>query len=95
MFEARPQKLYSIRERMNVCPLGSGALHWNNVSARPGLCGENTRFLIRPDNSMDGVSDRDYVIEFLSALSVHDECIFRVCPRKSLYDPNHTRFIEI
>ena len=66
-------RLLDIYERMNYCPLGSGALAGTTYP----LDREYTAKLLGFDgptlNSMDAVSDRDYLMEFLAALSIIDD----------------------
>ena len=63
-------RLEDCAERMNECPLGSGALagttHPINRERTASLLG----FCAPTANSLDGVSDRDYAIEFLSCMSI-------------------------
>ena len=69
MFKRDRSRLYDIYKRMNVCPLGAGALAGTTYP----LDRECTASLLKFDgptlNSIDSVADRDYLIEFLSALS--------------------------
>ena len=66
-------RLLGLYDRMNTCPLGSGALAGTTYP----LDREYTARLLGFDgptlNSMDGVSDRDYLVEFLSDLSTCDD----------------------
>ena len=64
------ERIFSIRQRMNVCPLGSGALAGTTYPLDRSYTARLLDFDGPSANSMDGVSDRDYVIEFLSALSI-------------------------
>lgn len=54
---------------MNYCPLGAGALAGTTYPLNREMTAELLGFAGPTLNSMDSVSDRDYVIEFLSALS--------------------------
>ena len=69
MFKRDRQRLRDIFERMNYCPLGSGALAGTTYPLDRDYTAELMGFYGPTLNSMDGVSDRDYLIEFLSALS--------------------------
>ena len=55
---------------MNYCPLGSGALAGTTYPLDRNFTAEELGFDGPTANSMDGVSDRDYLIEYLSALSI-------------------------
>lgn len=70
MFSRDRGRLHDIRERMNYCPLGSGALAGTTYPLDREYTAELLGFYGPTLNSMDSVSDRDYVIELLSALSM-------------------------
>ena len=88
-------RLHDIRKRMNYCPLGSGALAGTTYP----LDREYTAQLLGFDgptlNSMDSVSDRDYVIELLSALSTIAMHLSRFCEEIIIWNSNEYRFVEI
>ena len=67
MFKRDRLRLHDIYERMNYCPLGSGALAGTTYPLDRAYTAELLGFYGPTLNSMDGVSDRDYLIEFLSA----------------------------
>ena len=70
MFKRDVLRLTDIYERMNYCPLGAGALAGTTYPLDREFVAENLGFLAPTANSMDSVSDRDYLIEYLSALSI-------------------------
>ena len=69
MFKRDRGRLHDIYERMNYCPLGSGALAGTTYPLDREYTAELLGFAGPTLNSMDSVSDRDYLIELLSALS--------------------------
>ena len=69
MFKRDRMRLHDIFDRMNYCPLGSGALAGTTYPLDREYTAQLMGFYGPTLNSMDGVSDRDYLIEFLSALS--------------------------
>lgn len=69
MFRRDRSRLHDIRERMNYCPLGAGALAGTTYPLDREFTAELLNFKGATSNSMDSVSDRDYIIELLSALS--------------------------
>ena len=69
MFKRDRGRLADIYERMNYCPLGSGALAGTTYPLDREYTAELLAFAGPTLNSMDSVSDRDYLIELLSALS--------------------------
>ena len=96
MFKRDRQRLADIYKRMNLCPLGSGALA---ASTTYPLDREMTAQLLGFDgptlNSMDSVSDRDYLIEMLSAMSTIMMHLSRFCEEIILWNSNEYRFVEI
>ena len=95
MFKRDRSRLDDIHKRMNLCPLGSGALAGTTYP----LDREYTANLLGFDgptlNSMDSVSDRDYLIEFLSALSTIMMHLSRFCEEICIWNSNEYRFVNI
>ncbi|KZV47184.1 argininosuccinate lyase, chloroplastic-like [Dorcoceras hygrometricum] len=63
-------RLLDCRERMNVCPLGACALAGTGLPIDRFMTSEALGFVAPMRNSIDAVSDRDFVLEFLSANSI-------------------------
>ena len=63
-------RLADIKRRMNVLPLGSGALAGTTYPLDRNMVAELLGFDSVSSNSLDGVSDRDFCIELASALSL-------------------------
>lgn len=95
MFKRDRGRLADIHARMNYCPLGSGALAGTTYP----LDREYTAQLLGFDgptlNSMDSVSDRDYLIELLSALSLIMMHLSRFSEEIIIWNTNEYRFVEI
>ncbi|CVI65435.1 Argininosuccinate lyase [Clostridiales bacterium CHKCI001] len=95
MFKRDRSRMTDIKKRMNTCPLGAGALAGTTYP----LDREYTASLLGFDgptlNSMDSVSDRDYLIEFLSALSTIMMHLSRFCEEIIIWNSNEYRFVEI
>jgi len=95
MFKRDRMRLSDISKRLNISPLGSGALAGTTYP----LDREYTSSLLGFDgpclNSMDGVSDRDYLIELLGALSTIMMHLSRFCEEIIIWNSNEYRFIEI
>ena len=95
MFKRDRSRLHDIYDRMNYCPLGAGALAGTTYP----LDREYTAALLGFEgptlNSMDSVSDRDYVIEFLSALSTIMMHLSRFCEEIIIWNSNEYQFVEI
>ena len=69
MFRRDRQRMADIERRMNYCPLGAGALAGTTYPLDREYAASLMGFDGVTGNSMDSVSDRDYLIEFLAALS--------------------------
>ncbi len=95
MFRRDFERIRSIRQRMNVCPLGSGALAGTTYPLDREYTAKLLGFDRACDNSMDGVSDRDYVIEFLSALATVMMHLSRLSEEIIIWNSNEYRFIEL
>ncbi|KAB1439956.1 argininosuccinate lyase [Candidatus Galacturonibacter soehngenii] len=95
MFKRDRLRLSDIYKRMNLCPLGSGALAGTTYP----LDREYTASLLEFDgatrNSMDSVSDRDYLIELLSALSTIMMHLSRFSEEIIIWNTNEYRFVEL
>ncbi len=95
MFRRDVLRLIDIRERMNYCPLGSGALAGTTYPLDRDYTARELGFIAPCDNSMDGVSDRDYLIEYLSALSTIMMHLSRFSEEVIIWNSNEYRFVEI
>ncbi|MBQ3665155.1 MAG: argininosuccinate lyase [Lachnospiraceae bacterium] len=95
MFKRDRQRLFDIYDRMNYCPLGSGALAGTTYPLDRELTAELLYFYGPTLNSMDSVSDRDYLIELLSALSTIMMHLSRFCEEIIIWNSNEYRFVEI
>ena len=95
MFKRDYGRLCDIYARMNYCPLGSGALAGTTYP----LDRDYTATLLGFDgptlNSMDSVSDRDYLIELLSCLSTIMVHLSRFSEEIIIWNSNEYQFIEI
>ena len=88
-------RLRDARKRMNYCPLGSGALAGTTYPLDREYTAELLGFDGPTRNSMDSVSDRDYVIELLSALSVIAMHLSRFSEEIIIWNSNEYRFVEM
>ncbi len=80
---------------MNYCPLGSGALAGTTYPLDRDYTAQLLDFYGPTLNSMDGVSDRDYLIEFLSALSTIMMHLSRFSEEIIIWNSNEYQFVEI
>ncbi len=95
MFRRDRSRLKDIRDRMNYCPLGSGALAGTTYPLDRVYTAELLGFDGPTLNSMDSVSDRDYLIELLSALSIIAMHLSRFSEEIIIWNSNEYRFVEM
>lgn len=95
MFKRDYSRLCDIYERMNYCPLGAGALAGTTYPLDREQTAELLGFYGPTLNSMDSVSDRDYLIELLSALSTIMMHLSRFCEEIILWNSNEYQFVTI
>jgi len=95
MFRRDWERLSDIYDRMNYCPLGSGALAGTTYPLDRDHTAQELGFAGATRNSMDSVADRDYVIELLSALSTIMMHLSRFSEEIIIWNTNEYRFVEI
>lgn len=95
MFKRDRSRMKDIYQRMNYCPLGSGALAGTTYPLDRAYTAELLGFAGPTWNSMDSVSDRDYLIEFLSALSMVMMHLSRFSEEIIIWNSNEYQFVEI
>ena len=95
MFRRDRSRLRDIYDSMNYCPLGSGALAGTTYPLNRDYTASLLKFDGPTLNSMDSVSDRDYLIELLSALSTIMMHLSRFCEEIILWNSNEYQFVEI
>ena len=95
MFSRDKSRLHDIYERMNYCPLGSGALAGTTYPLDRDYTASLLGFEGPTRNSMDGVSDRDYLLELLSALSIMMMHLSRFSEEVIIWNSNEYQFVEI
>lgn len=95
MFKRDYSRLCDIYERMNYCPLGSGALAGTTYPLDREMTAELMNFYGPTLNSMDSVSDRDYLIELLSAASTIMMHLSRFCEEIIIWNTNEYQFVDL
>lgn len=95
MFRRDRGRLFDIKNRLNFCPLGAGALAGTTYPLDRELTASLLHFDGATNNSMDSVSDRDYLIELLSALSTIMMHLSRFSEEIIIWNSNEYRFIEL
>ena len=95
MFKRDRSRMADIRKRLNLCPLGSGALAGTTYPLDRAYTAQLLGFDGPTLNSMDSVADRDYLIELLAALSTVMMHLSRFCEEIIVWNSNEYQFVEI
>ncbi len=95
MFRRDRERMRDIYQRMNYCPLGAGALAGTTYPLDREYTAALLGFAGPTQNSMDSVSDRDYLIEFLAALSTVMMHLSRFSEEIIIWNSNEYQFVEI
>ena len=95
MFRRDRSRLYDTLTRMNTCPLGAGALAGTTYPLDRDYSAELLGFDCATANSMDSVSDRDYIVELLNDLSIIMMHLSRFSEEVILWNSNEYGFVEI
>ena len=95
MFKRDLSRINDIYDRMNYCPLGAGALAGTTYPLDRELTAKLLDFNGPTLNSMDSVSDRDYIIEMLSAFATIMMHLSRFSEEIIIWNSNEYQFIEL
>ncbi|MBQ6416666.1 MAG: argininosuccinate lyase [Butyrivibrio sp.] len=95
MFKRDLLRMKDIYKRMNYCPLGAGALAGTTYPLDREYTAKLLGFEGPTLNSMDSVADRDYLIEFMSALSTVMMHLSRFSEEIIIWNSNEYRFVTI
>lgn len=95
MFKRDRSRLSDTFERMNYSPLGAGALAGTTYPLDREMTAKELGFYGATANSMDSVSDRDYLIEFLSDLSIIMMHLSRFAEEIIIWNSDEYRYVEI
>lgn len=89
------ERLTQLSDRCNVCPLGSGAIAGNPFDIDRVTLATDLGFSGVTDNSLDAVSDRDFIVEFLSWASLMSIHISRWAEDLILYSSKEFGFVSL
>src|SRR4030066_482836 len=89
------ERLDDCYKRVNVMPLGSGALAGSPYPLNREFVAKELGFTGVTDNSLDAVSDRDFCIEFCSAASILMMHLSRLSEELILWSSSEFGFIEL
>ena len=95
MFKRDLSRLRDCRKRTNVMPLGSGALAGTTYPLDREFVASELGFDAVTMNSLDGVSDRDFVIELANCLALVMMHLSRFCEELILWSSNEFSFVEM
>ena len=95
MFIRDYDRLVSTRKRMNLSPLGSGAFAGTTYDLDRDYVASLLEFETATRNSMDSVSDRDYLLELLSDLAIMSMHLSRLSEEIIIWNTDEYRFVEM
>ena len=95
MFDRDRERILDARKRINVLPLGSGAIAGSTILLDRELVARELDFPAITQNSMDAVSDRDFAVELLSALALIAVHLSRLSEDVILWASSEFKFITI
>ncbi|GAL05843.1 argininosuccinate lyase [Photobacterium aphoticum] len=95
MFERDYSRLHDALERLDTCPLGSGALAGTAYPMDREALAHSLGFHRATRNSLDSVSDRDHVMELLSTASISMLHLSRMAEDLIFYNSGESNFIEL
>ena len=95
MFKRDKSRLLDTKKRLNECPLGSGALAGTDYDIDRSFVAKELDFDKPTENTMDSVSDRDYLVEYLFDLSLIMTHLSRLAEEMIIFNTNDYRYITI
>ncbi|AKU53824.1 argininosuccinate lyase [Vibrio parahaemolyticus] len=95
MFERDYSRLSDALQRLDICPLGSGALAGTAYPIDREQLAHNLGFHRATRNSLDSVSDRDHVMELMSVASISMLHLSRLAEDMIFYNSGESNFIEL
>ncbi|MEM7346601.1 MAG: argininosuccinate lyase [Chloroflexota bacterium] len=95
MLQRDQARLTDLTRRIDVLPLGSGALAGNPLGVDRHFLADSLGFATISGNSMDAVSDRDYVVEFLSWAALVQTHLSRLAEDLIIYSSREFSFVQL
>jgi argininosuccinate lyase len=95
MIERDASRLADARKRMNLCPLGSGAVAGATLALDRTIAARALNFDAPTPNSMDATSDRDFALEFTQAIATLGIHISRFAEELTLYSTAEFGFLDL
>jgi argininosuccinate lyase len=95
MFLRDAERLADCRARVNICPLGSGAVAGTTIALDRRAIAEELGFDAISTNSVDATSDRDFVLEFVNALSLLSVHLSRWAEEMIIFSTQEFGFVHL
>ncbi len=95
MFQRDKERFSDCLKRVNVCPLGAGALSGSTLPIDRLMTAKLLNFPSVTNNSLDTVSDRDFCLEFLSSASILAVHFSRMSEELILWSTSEFSFIDL
>lgn len=95
MLQRDKERLDDLTRRVDVLPLGSGALAGNPLGIDRAFLAETLGFAALAPNSLDAVADRDHLVEFLSWAAITQMHLSRLAEDLILYSSREFGFVTI
>jgi argininosuccinate lyase len=95
MFQRDRERMADCRKRADLCPLGAAALAGTSFPIDPGFLAEQLGFSGLCPNSMDAVSDRDFVMEFLGDAAISMVHLSQLCGEIVLWSTAEFGFLRL
>jgi argininosuccinate lyase len=95
MFQRDRDRLTDARKRINVLPLGSGAIAGSTIVLDRELVARELGFPAITQNSMDAVSDRDFAVEFMAALALVAIHLSRLSEDVILWASSEFQYVQL
>ena len=95
MFDRDYSRLTDAYNRMNTCPLGSGALAGTAYAIDRNALAQDLGFNFATRNSLDSVSDRDHIVELLSTASLSMAHLSRFAEDMIIFNSGEANFVEL
>ncbi len=89
------ERLSDCRKRMNICPLGSAALAGTSFPINREMTATELGFDAPSQNSLDSVSDRDFMIEFNAAAALMMVHLSRMAEEMILWSSDAFKFVDL
>lgn len=95
MFDRDIKRLECVLEHVDECPLGSGALAGTAYAIDRHALAKDLGFATATRNSLDAVSDRDYVLELLSSAAISQMHLSRLCEDIIFYCTGEAALLQL